>query len=425
VFHLVNISMAAQANVARRGSWKVVWCHERCHKLDCQTQSDGLQIVAQTLGGSVFYLKKAGGFAIWLSRELRHPYIVVTNWREAKPCISVIMQQNPMNHPSLVVVVCENQKQFSKASLWASEQVTCLVHVCTVFEPIHTFFAALAEQIGAVVLNRPTQANNTSHWRNKHGMAKPLSAVPELPSMSGHSFTSQFRDLNQGEYMTLPARPSCEKTASTPSTVPHPGTTDVLDERVCFKSVNTACVSRTMCSSESSRTDTDQLSYEQIVHGLQSQKSIEDSSWTQPQQAKSTEDPKFAPLALQPPWAPPQEFENNFEESLVRWSGHISDINSASGIASSSELSLLGSVGRDSSSNVCGHVHAIPSSLASIADEEASQSKGFTAAPNGDDLLVQLSDMSMEVAIPQALKMVSPKVLEQILQQAMPDYYDD
>jgi len=380
----------------------MVWCHERCHKLDCQTQRDDLQIAAQTLGASMVCLKKASRFALCLSRQLRHPYGVVTDWREAKPCMSVIMQQSSMNYPSLVVVVCQSQAQFSRASVWASKQVTCLVHVCRFCEPSCRFFASLADQIGAAVTHRLTQAVDKS-W-------------------SGHSFASQLRDTRTGEYIPIPANPPCSKTTSTQSTVPNPGTIYVLDERLLGDSPH---VSRTMCSAENSSIDTDQLCHEQTDHGFQLQISIEYSFWMRPQEGKSTKDGKLAPLALQPPWAPPRGFDNNFEESPVRWSAHASDLNSDCGAVSSSELPLLGSVGRNSPSNVCGHVHSIPSLLASVAYEEASPSKCYTAAPSGDDILLQLWNMSLEIAIPQALKMVNPKVLEQILLQAGPSQYDD
>jgi len=102
-----------------KGWWRIIWCHERCHK----QQNDELRLrvrkVAQLYGASLICLKKSRQFAVWMERAPRPPYVLITDWREAQPSMQAISQQSEQKHPMLIIVLCDSKRQFLRASEWA------------------------------------------------------------------------------------------------------------------------------------------------------------------------------------------------------------------------------------------------------------------------------------------------------------------
>jgi hypothetical protein len=105
---------------AWRGQWRLVWCHERVHKQEREAERKAMSAAARKAGAKLVCLKKVGNFRTWLSRKRRPPYVLVTDWREAKPCLQAASVHPDWQRPCLMVVVAEHPRLFERASHWAA-----------------------------------------------------------------------------------------------------------------------------------------------------------------------------------------------------------------------------------------------------------------------------------------------------------------
>lgn len=132
--------MAAQAMATAQGvvaspcamTWQLVWCYERCHKSENQTQRQVIKKYARAAGASLVCLKKARQFSAWIERSRRPPFVLVTDWREAQPCLRAVSQHTGVNVPTHMVVLCEGRRQYMRALDWAKvlRPDIGLVHIC-------------------------------------------------------------------------------------------------------------------------------------------------------------------------------------------------------------------------------------------------------------------------------------------------------
>jgi hypothetical protein len=102
-----------------KGWWRIIWCHERCHKQQNDELRHKVRKVAQMYGASLICLKKSRQFAVWMERAPKTPYVLVTDWREAQPSMQAIAQQHAQKHPMLTVVLCDSKRQAIRATEWA------------------------------------------------------------------------------------------------------------------------------------------------------------------------------------------------------------------------------------------------------------------------------------------------------------------
>eukprot|EP00929_Paragymnodinium_shiwhaense_P034312 TRINITY_DN18695_c0_g1_i1.p1 TRINITY_DN18695_c0_g1~~TRINITY_DN18695_c0_g1_i1.p1 ORF type:complete len:305 (+),score=73.51 TRINITY_DN18695_c0_g1_i1:119-1033(+) len=106
-------------------AYHVVWCHERCHKSENlavrQGLAEGLAMKSGGAGGLVCF-KKAHRFAMWIARATRPSYTLVTNWREAQPCATAIMQNAGQNRPQKIIIIADTDRQAHRATAWAKRQ---------------------------------------------------------------------------------------------------------------------------------------------------------------------------------------------------------------------------------------------------------------------------------------------------------------
>jgi len=102
---------------------QLVWCDERCHKPSARESRDFLQAEAVSLQAQLVPFKKAEKFRNWLAGvQFPSPYMLLTNWREFKPCMEALRQESPWKRPVLSVVTCEEAAQFDRAALYVREQ---------------------------------------------------------------------------------------------------------------------------------------------------------------------------------------------------------------------------------------------------------------------------------------------------------------
>lgn len=66
-------------------------------------------------------IKKANKFAMWLLTARCKPFILVTDWREVKPCLQVLEPQPMEKKPVFTMVLCDaSQNNYERAQQWAS-----------------------------------------------------------------------------------------------------------------------------------------------------------------------------------------------------------------------------------------------------------------------------------------------------------------
>jgi len=233
----------APESAAKKGWWRLVWCHERCHKADSDAQRQMLARHAEALGGSLITLKKASKFQIWLRRHERPPYILLTDWREVKPCRDYLAEMPKRSLPALTVVHCEVQCHFDRASEWATSLDPSSgqgeVHVCQRYDLADLFFNSLqqlmAAEIGAAdSTEQETGMDNLAMKRNSS--IAPTSVVsrqddaPHLffPVDSSRQLRKSEQDLGSFKELTGVA-PFCAlfaegKTTAWQRSIPHSGT---------------------------------------------------------------------------------------------------------------------------------------------------------------------------------------------------------
>mmetsp|Transcript_1666 Transcript_1666/g.6555 ORF Transcript_1666/g.6555 Transcript_1666/m.6555 type:complete len:309 (+) Transcript_1666:83-1009(+) len=98
----------------------LVWCFERCHKEGKQAVRDDMRESMAKLGGAMVCLKKARQFDHWIERNPKANYILLTDWREAKPCADALNDRlGKCGAPMMTIVICDIVRQVSRAVQWA------------------------------------------------------------------------------------------------------------------------------------------------------------------------------------------------------------------------------------------------------------------------------------------------------------------
>jgi len=104
----------------------VVWCSERCYQGDEQESLDIIEKESKKLRAELVRCRKGHSkFKAWLdSMEVVAPYMLLTNFREFKPCIQVLSQMEPWKQPVICVVLCEITSQFDRTVAFVEELST-------------------------------------------------------------------------------------------------------------------------------------------------------------------------------------------------------------------------------------------------------------------------------------------------------------
>jgi len=95
----------------------VVWCHEHCHKSHNDARKKALADLCFEHEASLVCHKKAAKFGVWLSCTVQPDYILITDWREAKPCIDIISTGLRFTQ---MIVYCDTDSTLRKASEWVN-----------------------------------------------------------------------------------------------------------------------------------------------------------------------------------------------------------------------------------------------------------------------------------------------------------------
>mmetsp|Transcript_90641 Transcript_90641/g.255548 ORF Transcript_90641/g.255548 Transcript_90641/m.255548 type:complete len:295 (-) Transcript_90641:55-939(-) len=107
--------------------WCLIWCHERCHKLDRASVREELWRMASAAGGRLCCMKKGQKYADWAkSSGLAQgtPHVLLTDWREAKPCLEkMACMAGAFAMPSAILLLNEDPKHEPRIRDWAESVV--------------------------------------------------------------------------------------------------------------------------------------------------------------------------------------------------------------------------------------------------------------------------------------------------------------
>jgi len=130
-------------------AWQIVWCHERGHKQENQPRRQAFNRVSRELDATLTCLRKASQFSDWIQRPSRTVYVLVTDWREAQPCLQALVQNKADTRPVFSVVICDTQKQFNRASEFSRTLApeAGIVHICERDDIPKEILAGLIHQV--------------------------------------------------------------------------------------------------------------------------------------------------------------------------------------------------------------------------------------------------------------------------------------
>lgn len=97
---------------SKKASWQLVWCCERCNKPASAEFKESLQRTVKTLGGNLHCLKKADKIK---SHPLKSRYILMADWREAKPILEIFAEIPSMTRPALMIIICSTGRSYENA----------------------------------------------------------------------------------------------------------------------------------------------------------------------------------------------------------------------------------------------------------------------------------------------------------------------
>lgn len=189
------------------GSWQLVWCHGRCCKEDTEELRDAIADVAQEAGGSLVCRKKAHKFAFWVANgppgeKNSAPYVLLSDWREIKPCMQVIAQCAARDFPLVIAVLSDQPTQHERIVAWA-EQVAA-----EGFARVHVI-EDVSELRGLLQQARPGA-------RSDSGSATPSTTAAATPTAGSASSSSGGGGGSGSATPPSPATPTASPASARP-----------------------------------------------------------------------------------------------------------------------------------------------------------------------------------------------------------------
>ncbi|OLP79100.1 hypothetical protein AK812_SmicGene40657 [Symbiodinium microadriaticum] len=119
----------------------------RCYKPERLGLRANLTDVAMKLSAGILCMKKAVKYEAWMKRTNNKFHVLITDWREAKPCIHAVGEsQQEDSWPEMVIILCDLPKSHENAVQWAGRQTTIKTPIRVVFEdPEQTHFQVIAD----------------------------------------------------------------------------------------------------------------------------------------------------------------------------------------------------------------------------------------------------------------------------------------
>jgi len=115
-----SVSRACSDGAERPLLWTLIWCQECCHKQECKLERTVINDTAHDMGASLVCFKKAAKFAKCMEQFSQSSYGLLTDWKEAKPCLEAAEACPPSaRRPAFVVIYCQPPKCRDRATSWA------------------------------------------------------------------------------------------------------------------------------------------------------------------------------------------------------------------------------------------------------------------------------------------------------------------
>lgn len=174
---------------SKKSCWQLVWCCERCNKAANSETKNAFQNMAKVFGGSLHCLKKGDKIK---AHPAKGNYVMVADWREAKPIVDIFAQEPSVIRPTLMLIVCSTGRSYENAVHWVAKEAV-LKAPSTQFEVFHgqddtpddldVFFASMqrAAQLFASKPKPKAPAVNDSYAVNpmRTGAVNPMN--PGMP----------------------------------------------------------------------------------------------------------------------------------------------------------------------------------------------------------------------------------------------------
>jgi hypothetical protein len=119
---MANLNL--KGGTIEKARWYLLWVHERCQKPESATFCAALQREVHAKGGRICFMKKAQKFAQWLHPSVPDacPYVLLTDWREVKPCFEAVSADPTLQSPVATIVLVPDGRSALRANAWCKEQ---------------------------------------------------------------------------------------------------------------------------------------------------------------------------------------------------------------------------------------------------------------------------------------------------------------
>ncbi|CAE8620607.1 unnamed protein product [Polarella glacialis] len=131
------------------GAWCFIWVSDACYKAEIQDQRRELMTLVRQGGGVCTCVKKADAFGEWCGTNDGRPVVLLTNWREVKPCIQVITDRK-LSWPVRIYVLTDSASAHVRASQFFHSRCT-FVHVLSELGPLHIFVESCISSIHSLL----------------------------------------------------------------------------------------------------------------------------------------------------------------------------------------------------------------------------------------------------------------------------------
>jgi hypothetical protein len=169
------MSSAASANIMKKSVWELVWCSEHCHKSENAGLRGEIAAVAEKCDAELVCLKKAAKYASWSSTACKRPFALLSDWREAKPCVQ---EFDNGTAPIITFILCDTAQTFRRASSWAR-------HLDSRFGCVHVLssIADLEPLLFETFRSLPEETDHNSLHASaaKHNIANVHSGEEDVP----------------------------------------------------------------------------------------------------------------------------------------------------------------------------------------------------------------------------------------------------
>lgn len=116
---LISRSQFASKPGSKKPFWQLLWCCERCNKATNSETKNTLQNMAKIFGGSLQCIKKADKIK---SHPTKCDYVVVADWREAKPIVDIFVEVPSMTRPTSMLIICSTVRSYENALHWVAKE---------------------------------------------------------------------------------------------------------------------------------------------------------------------------------------------------------------------------------------------------------------------------------------------------------------